>query len=73
MADVHRFGTESLPLTGKYGVYVSDIWRACCSTHWTLCVQNTERNVMSPTRNEPSKYGPDEYHSIPEMMRDEDH
>ena len=28
---------------------------------------------MPPTRNEPSKYGPDEDHSIPEMMRDEDH
>ena len=73
MADAHRFGTESPPLTGKYGVYVSDIWRARCSTHNTLCVQNTEWNVLSPTRNEPPKYGPDEDHSIPEMMRNADH
>ena len=56
-ADAHRFGTDSPPLTGKYGVYVSDIWRAYFSTHWTLRVQNTEWNVMSPMRNEPSKYG----------------
>ena len=35
MADPHRFETESNPLTGKYGVYVSDIWCTCCSTHWT--------------------------------------
>ena len=43
---------------------------ACFSIHWTLRVQNTERHVMSTTRNEPSKYGPDEDHSIPEMIRD---
>ena len=65
MADVHRFGTESPPLTAKYGVYASDIWRVCSSTHWTLRIQITERNVMSTTRNEPSKCGPDEDHSIP--------
>ena len=58
-------GTESSPLTGKYGVHVSDIWRVCCSTHWTLRVQNAEGSVMPSTRNEPSKYGPDKDHSIP--------
>ena len=28
---------------GKYEVYISDIWRACCSTHWALSVQNTRQ------------------------------
>ena len=65
MADAHRFGTESPPLMGKYGVHVSDIWRVCCSTHRTLRVQNAEWSVIPTSRNEPSKYGPDEDHSIP--------
>ena len=68
MADAHRFGTESPPLTGKYGVYVNDIWRACCSTHRTLRVGSIELNVVSTTRKESLRYDPDEEH----WFRDEE-
>ena len=64
MAGAHHLWTESPLLTGKRSMYLSDIWRVYRSAYWTLCVQSTEWNMMSSTRNEPSKYGPGEDHSI---------
>ena len=60
----HHLWTESPPLTGKRVINLSDIWHAYRSAYWTWYVQSTEWNMMSSTRNEPSKYGPDEDHSI---------